>query len=114
MQRLLGILLAALMATAITFASVPVRAAARTAQQASCCASMKMDARLMDCVHQTPPSEEEKRCCAACPLFLAVLLNAEETLFHPPLGEGRFVSALLVDYFRSDQPAVPPPRWLVC
>jgi hypothetical protein len=89
---------------------IPAQAVVPEAVKAGCCAKMKLDAPANDCGHHAPKSTQEKECCAACVVGLALFLTPSTSFVYPSSGQESFAAFFLHEQLRSHRPPVPPPR----
>ena len=110
-MRVLGFLIWIVLASSLTFASVPaqLRIVPET-NKADCCAKMKAEVKPHACDRHAPQSDDDKHCCAACALGCAVLANAGTPFVYPSTGDEKFAAFISSERLRSDRPPVPPPR----
>jgi hypothetical protein len=94
----------------LLFAVVPVQATTSGIEKPKCCANMNAKAGADDCAQHAPKSDQEKQCCAACVIGLALLPASAVALIFPPTGDESFAGFLVRELIRSDRPQVPPPR----
>lgn len=102
--------LALLISCTIAFAAAPRQATAPEPAKTDCCAKMKIESAGHDGDHHPPKSDQEKQCCAACPLGLALLVTPATPFLYPPVGDQSFAAFISSEHTRSQRPPVPPPR----
>jgi hypothetical protein len=77
----------------------------------NCCAGMESSHHPKnDCGGKAPQSKEDRQCCAACALGLALCPEEAAGLLVSPEGDERFAVLILNERSRSDRPPTPPPR----
>jgi hypothetical protein len=110
MRTLLRVLLCLAISSSIATAVMPARTAVAQPAKTSCCAKAKKDALAKDCEHQAPKSEQDKQCCVACPLCVALFLTRATPFVYPTSGEESFATVFERAQALSYRPPVPPPR----
>jgi hypothetical protein len=108
---MLRVLLCLAISSSIAAAVVPTRIVV-VAQPAktTCCAKAKKDAPAKDCEHQAPKSGQDKQCCVACPLCLALFLTRANPFVYPTSDGESFVAISARAEVLPHRPPVPPPR----
>jgi hypothetical protein len=96
----------------LLLAIVPLQAAPKI-EEPKCCAKMNAKAGTDDCAQHAPKSDQEKQCCAACVVCVAVLSSSAMAVVYPPTGDQSFARFLVRELIRSDRPQVPPPRFSI-
>jgi hypothetical protein len=110
MRAIFRLLLGLAVSVSIAATMLPARGAVPQPEKASCCAKMKMDAPTKGCEHHAPKSEQDKQCCAACSICLALFLIRATPFLYPPAGEESYATLSARAHIRSHRPPVPPPR----
>jgi hypothetical protein len=87
-----------------------MQAAAPKIEKTKCCAKTNAKTTADDCAQHAPKSDQEKQCCAACVICVAVLPTSAMEFVYPPTGDQSFARFLVRELIRSDRPQVPPPR----
>jgi hypothetical protein len=102
------------LSASIGLAAIP-RPAAPSVQieKKSCCAKMKTAPKARDCEQHAPKSDDDKQCCALCASGLALFAAVTAPFVYPPLGDETFAAYISSEHDRSQEPPVPPPRYLI-
>jgi hypothetical protein len=88
----------------------PAAGAVAQSVKASCCVKMEAGQEQSDCGQQKPKSKEDRQCCAACTLGLALYFDRPARLLAPSAREEIFTALILQSRSRSERPPTPPPR----
>jgi hypothetical protein len=107
---MLRVLLCLAISSSIASAVIPARIVAAQPAKSTCCAKAKKDAPAKDCEHQAPRSDQDKQCCVACPLCLALFLTRTNPFVYPTSGRESFAAISARADALPHRPPVPPPR----
>lgn len=110
MQRVLRLLVCLAISCSIALGAVPMQINLPQVEKAGCCAELKAEVKSNACHRPAPKSDDDKQCCAACPLGCAVLADAGTPFVYPSTGDEKFAVFISSERLRSDRPPVPPPR----
>jgi hypothetical protein len=103
------LLFVAMLSWSIVAITLPAQAAPPVAQEMSCCATSPSNGSHHDEGNQ-PGNAQDRPCCPACALALALFLAPSAPWLFPPTGREFFSMAPADLASRLDQPPVPPPR----
>ena len=110
MRAVLHFVVSSILCSSLLFAVVPMQAGVPKIEKPKCCAKMNAKTTADDCAQHAPKSDQEKQCCAACVICVALLPTSARGFVYPPTGDESFARFLVRELIRSDRPQVPPPR----
>jgi hypothetical protein len=103
------LLFVAVLSWSVVSITLPAQAAPPVAEKMSCCATKSSHGSNHDEDSQ-PGKTQDRQCCPACALALALFLAPSTPWLFPPSGGEIFSMASADLASRLDQPPVPPPR----